>query len=70
VFSVAEQYYFKIDADPLADNVEVKAGHIEIVGDENSPPTILLSILQERGILATTPPKYRKQFAVVLQQLY
>jgi hypothetical protein len=70
VFSVAEQYYFKIDADPLADNVEVKAGHIEIVGDENTPPTALLSILQERGILATTPPESRKQFAVVLKQLY
>jgi hypothetical protein len=70
VFSVAEQYYFKIDSDPLVDNVEVKAGHMEIVGDENIPPTILLSILQDQGILATTPPQYRKQFALVLQQLY
>ena len=70
MFSVAEQYYIKIDSDPLADNVEVKAGHMEIVGDENSPPTMLLSILQDRGILATTPQEHRKQFAVVLQQLY
>jgi len=70
VFSVAEQYYLKIDADPLADNVEVKAGHTEIVGDEDTPPTKLLSILQERRILATTPPQYLKQFALVLQQLY
>lgn len=70
VFSVAEQYYLKVDSDPLVDNVEVKAGHMEIVGNENSPPTLLFSILQDRGILAPTPPEYRKQFAVVLQQLY
>jgi len=70
VFSVVEQYYIKIDSDPLVDNVEVKAGHNEIVGDENSAPTKLLSILQDRGILATTPPNFRKQFAVVLKQLY
>jgi hypothetical protein len=70
VFSVAEQYFLTIDSDPLVDNAEVKAGHMEIVGDENSPPIILLSILQDRGILATTPPEYRAQFTAVLQQLY
>jgi hypothetical protein len=47
-------------------NVEVEAGHVEIVGYKHVAPRKLLSILQQQGMLAATPPDRR----VALERLF
>jgi pimeloyl-ACP methyl ester carboxylesterase len=51
VFGLREQQNEKIEADGRWKRVQVTAGHEEIVGDPGTPPTKLIGILQERGIL-------------------
>lgn len=55
VFSLGEQRNPAVEADPRWTRVQVAAGHVEIVGDPGTPPTKLISILQERGILQPEP---------------
>lgn len=70
IFSVAEQYHPVIDAYPQLTNVEVKAGHVEIVGYRHVAPRKLLAILQEQGMLAPTPPERRSSLERLLAELY
>lgn len=51
-------------------NIEVKAGHIEIVGDKNIAPKKLIAILQSNNILIETQPEKRKDFEKTLSMLY
>jgi hypothetical protein len=55
VFSRAEQYHPRVDGHPGLHNVEVKAGHVEIVGEAGVVPEKLLHILQRRRLMPTTP---------------
>jgi len=48
VFSLGEQYQPLVDNSPQLTNVEVSAGHVEIVGDKNMVPRKLLAILQDQ----------------------
>ena len=66
VFSLAEQYHPVIDNYKKLINVEVEAGHVEIVGYKHVAPRKLLSILQQQGMLAATPPDRR----VALERLF
>lgn len=70
VFSVPEQYNTAIDTDRRVTNLEVKAGHVEIVGDEGTPPVKLIGILQSEGVLAETPPERRAEIAALLRRLF
>jgi pimeloyl-ACP methyl ester carboxylesterase len=70
VFSLAEQYHQRIEADARVMNVVIKAGHAEIIGNEKDAPGKLITVLQERGILAPTPPEERLRLAMVLRLLY
>lgn len=70
IFSLPEQYQSTIDNYSNLTNVEVKAGHVEIVGDSNSAPRKLLSILQSQGLLALTPPERKVAFERLLAELY
>lgn len=70
IFTVEEQYFTKVDIDPLLVNVEVDAGHMEIVGDENIIPTKLINILQKQGIMNPTPPASKKELVQLLETLY
>ena len=54
VFDLSEQYNPIIDNYPQVTNVEVDAGHVEIVGYKQVAPRKLLSILQQQGILSQT----------------
>jgi hypothetical protein len=60
VFSLPEQYFPAVDKVAIVKNIEIKAGHIEIVGDQRIAPVKLIGILQEYGILnlpeAVSPP--------------
>jgi pimeloyl-ACP methyl ester carboxylesterase len=57
VFSLGEQRNPIVEADPRWSRVQVVAGHVEIVGDPGTPPTKLIAILQERGILQAQAPQ-------------
>lgn len=70
VFSVAEQYHPVIDGYPQLVNVEIAAGHVEIVGDKDIVPRKLLGVLQQQGLLAPTPPERRSAFEKLLAELY
>ena len=70
VFSTDEQYYHVVDTDERVVPFEVQAGHVEIVGTEGLVPTKLIALLQERGILACTPPERRAEIAQLLRRLY
>jgi hypothetical protein len=50
--------------------LEVRAGHVEIVGTENVAPTKLIAALQQARVLAETPPERAEAFAALLVRLY
>ncbi|MDH3320180.1 MAG: alpha/beta fold hydrolase [Betaproteobacteria bacterium] len=70
VFSLAEQYQPVVDGYPQLVNVEVDAGHVEIVGYKDVAPRKLLSILQREDMLAPTPPERRSALERLLALLY
>lgn len=70
IFSLAEQYQPVIDTYPQRVNIEVQAGHVEIVGDKEVAPRKLLAILQQQGMLALTPPARRAALEKLLAELY
>lgn len=70
VFSLAEQRHALVEADPRAKRVEVRAGHVEIVGDKRVSPTKLIATLQQAGVLRPTPPERLSAFHALLSQLY
>jgi len=70
VFSVAEQRQQAVDAPTLVSSLLVKAGHVEIVGDEKTIPVKLIDILQQQGYLRATPVEDQEEFAKLLADLY
>ncbi len=70
IFSLPEQYHPIIDNYSKLTNVEVKAGHVEIVGHRNVAPRKLLSILQDQGMLAPTPRERKVALERLLAELY
>lgn len=70
IFSLAEQYHPVVDNYPQLTNVEVGAGHVEIVGYKDVAPRKLLDILQREDMLAPTPPERRAALERLLAILY
>ncbi len=70
VFSLAEQFYKPVDEASIVKNVEVKAGHVEIVGDQRVAPLKLIAVLQQNGILNQTEAKRSAAFNQLLTKLY
>jgi pimeloyl-ACP methyl ester carboxylesterase len=70
VFSLAEQYHPVIDTYARLTNVEIEAGHVEIVGYEDVAPRKLLAILQEQKMLSPTPPERNAALQRLLALLY
>ncbi len=70
IFSLPEQYQPVIDGYPRLSNVQVAAGHVEIVGYKGMAPRKLVSILQEQGVLAETPPGRGVALDRLLAELY
>lgn len=70
VFTLAEQYQPVVDNYPQLTNVEVGAGHVEIVGYKDVAPRKLLEILQREDMLAPTPPERRAALERLLAILY
>jgi pimeloyl-ACP methyl ester carboxylesterase len=70
IFSLPEQYHPIIDNYDKIINVEVKAGHVEIVGYKLVAPRKLLNILQQQKILEPTPPEHQAALERLLVKLY
>jgi len=70
VFSLAEQRIPAIDQGGRVKNVEVRAGHVEIVGDRRVVPEKLIAVLQRNGILNPTEPGRAEAFKRLLARLY
>jgi hypothetical protein len=69
-FSLAEQYFAPVDKVSIVKNIEVKAGHVEIVGDQRVAPVKLISILQQYGIVNQTEVLRSAEFDRLLSRLY
>lgn len=70
VFSLNEQRHPPVDGWANVKNVEVKAGHVEIVGDNRVVPLKLIAILQKHRILNTNAPEQSAVFGQMLTRLY
>jgi pimeloyl-ACP methyl ester carboxylesterase len=70
VFGLEEQRLPGTDDHPRMKIVEVKAGHVEIVGDRRVIPTKLIALLQEQGVLNPTEPGRVDAFHRLLARLY
>lgn len=74
VFSLDEQIYLPVNFPDNKTaglkNVEIKAGHVEIVGDQRVAPLKLIAVLQQNGILNRTEEKRSAAFSRLLARLY
>lgn len=70
IFSLEEQYHPVIDGYPRLANVQVAAGHVEIVGYKGAPPRRLVSILQQHGVLAVTSAGREGALERLMAELY
>ena len=70
IFSLDEQYQPIIDAYPRLTNVQVAAGHVEIVGYEGVAPRQLIAILQQQGLLAATAAEREGALQLLIAELY
>jgi len=70
VFELSEQYHPLIDNYPKVTNVQIDAGHVEIIGYKQVAPRKLLSVLQRQGLLAPTPDEQLGALEKLLVELY
>lgn len=70
VFSLKEQYFSKVDNIKLVENMEIDAGHAEIVGDYQIVPEKLITILQNKRILNQTPTDRKAKLSLLLKRIY
>lgn len=69
-FSLAEQRNPVVDGDRAAEVIEIKAGHVEIVGDQRLAPLKLIALLQEHGIIKATGALRMSAFDRLLARVY
>ncbi|MFL0805136.1 MAG: putative lipase [Agarilytica sp.] len=70
VFDLFEQYHPVVDKYHQTTNIEVNAGHVEIVGYKGLAPRKLIKILQENEMLFPTPPERQASLEKLLATLY
>ncbi len=70
VFSLEEQYFPAIDQDRRVSNVEIHAGHAQIVGDHQVVPYQLIEELQRQGLMRSTPVHRQSALEALLARLY
>ena len=70
IFSLDEQRYPLVSPASRTIDVEVPAGHVEIVGESGVTPRKLIDVFQREGIVRTTPPERQSAFQQLLAQLY
>ena len=70
VFTTDEQYFEAVDSDLAVKNIEIAAGHAEIVGDHQMVPYKLITLLQQEGIMLGTEASRQAQLENLLARLY
>jgi len=70
VFSIEEQYQDSVDRARNTRNVQVVAGHAEIVGNHLVAPKKLIAVLQDHDVLLATPRERQVSFEALLACLY
>ena len=70
IFSLDEQRYPLVTNAARTTEVEVSAGHVEIVGESGDTPRKLINVFQREGIVRATPPERLAAFQELLVQLY
>lgn len=70
VFGVDEQYIDSVDQDKRLVNVELHAGHVEIVGNHRDVPRKLINILQTKGYMNKTMVNRKQDLESLLAYLY
>ena len=70
IFSLDEQRYPLVTLASRTTDVEVPAGHVEIVGESGVTPHKLIDVFQREGIVRATPPERQSAFQQLLTQLY
>lgn len=70
IFAMAEQHNPLVETGSRSQRVEVRAGHVEIVGDKRLAPTKLIRILQEQGVLRPTTADRLSAFNTLLARVY
>lgn len=70
VFGLDEQQLPPGNGHANENYVLVQAGHTEIVGDFQTPPHKLISILQQQGIMKSTQPEKLAAMNMLLSRLY
>ena len=50
--------------------MELRAGHVEIVGDQRVAPAKLIALLQEEGAIPPTAPERLAAFNLLLAKIY
>ena len=70
VFSLEEQYNPLVDADPRVTNVQIRVGHANVIGRRGLPPTELIRVFREHGVLDDSPPGGRRALSRLLAALY
>jgi pimeloyl-ACP methyl ester carboxylesterase len=69
-FSLQEQRQPEIDGEPRAKVLDLKVGHVAVVGDQNVIPHKLIALLQQEGILLPTEDRRKGDLAALLARLY
>ncbi len=70
IFSLDEQHNALVEGDSRAQRIEVRAGHVEIVGDKRVAPLKLIATLQQQGILRPTTSGRMATFNRMLAKVY
>lgn len=70
VFALDEQYAQPVDADSRVQNIELHAGHAQIVGKPGRPPYELIDVLEEHGVLREQTLLTRAEESALFLALY
>jgi len=70
VFSLNEQQLQPVKQQAEVNRVVVQAGHTEIVGDVETPPRKLITVLQQQGVMKETKPERASALNRLLSRLY
>jgi pimeloyl-ACP methyl ester carboxylesterase len=70
VFSLNEQILPQVHNDLVVTKVKLKAGHVEIVGNENMVPYKLIQALQDNHVIKTVAKVEQQAFYEKLQKIY
>jgi len=69
-FSLQEQHQAEIEAEPRAKVLDLKVGHVAVVGDRDVIPAQLIAVLQQEDILLPTEPRRQGELKALLARLY